>query len=64
VLETLLAALGNLFAAQHLLFMAVGVLIGLAVGILPGLGGIAGLSLLLPFLYGMDRCRRSRCWWA
>jgi putative tricarboxylic transport membrane protein len=54
VLDTLLAALGNLFAAQHLLFMAVGVVIGLAVGILPGLGGIAGLSLLLPFLYGMD----------
>jgi putative tricarboxylic transport membrane protein len=54
MLETLLAALGNLFAAQHLLFMAVGVVIGLAVGILPGLGGIAGLSLLLPFLYGMD----------
>ncbi len=54
MLDTLLAALGNLFAAQHLLFMAVGVVIGLAVGILPGLGGIAGLSLLLPFLYGMD----------
>jgi putative tricarboxylic transport membrane protein len=54
VLETLLAALGNLFTAQHLFFMAVGVLIGLAVGILPGLGGIAGLSLLLPFLYGME----------
>jgi TctA family transporter len=54
MLDTLLAALGALFTAQHLLFMAVGVVIGLAVGILPGLGGIAGLSLLLPFLYGMD----------
>lgn len=54
MLDTLLAALGNLFTAQHLLFMAVGVVIGLAVGILPGLGGIAGLSLLLPFLYGME----------
>lgn len=54
MLDTLLAALGTLFTAQHLLFMAVGVVIGLAVGILPGLGGIAGLSLLLPFLYGMD----------
>ena len=27
---------------------------GLVVGIFPGLGGIVGLSLLLPFLYGMD----------
>ncbi|HZM33046.1 MAG TPA: tripartite tricarboxylate transporter permease [Burkholderiales bacterium] len=54
MLDTLLAALAGLFTAQHLLFMALGVTIGLAVGILPGLGGIAGLSLLLPFLYGMD----------
>ena len=54
MLDTLVAALGNLFTAQHLLFLGVGVVIGLAVGILPGLGGIAGLSLLLPFLYGME----------
>jgi TctA family transporter len=31
-----------------------GVTLGLFVGILPGLGGIVGLSLLLPFLYGME----------
>ena len=54
MLDTLLTALGNLFAAQHLMFLAVGVVIGMAIGILPGLGGIAGLSLLLPFLYGMN----------
>ena len=34
--------------------MGLGVALGLMVGILPGLGGIAGLSLLLPFIYGMD----------
>jgi TctA family transporter len=54
MIETLVAALDNLLTAKHLLFMGVGVVIGLAVGILPGLGGIAGLSLLLPFLYGME----------
>ena len=54
MLDSLLTALGNLFTAQHFLFLAVGVLIGMAIGILPGLGGIAGLSLLLPFLYGMN----------
>lgn len=27
---------------------------GLCVGVFPGLGGIAGLSLLLPFMFGMD----------
>ncbi len=52
--ETFVTALGTLFAPQHLMFLGVGVVIGLAIGILPGLGGIAGLSLLLPFLYGMD----------
>ena len=28
--------------------------VGLVIGVIPGLGGIAGLSLLIPFLYGMD----------
>jgi putative tricarboxylic transport membrane protein len=31
-----------------------GVLLGLCVGILPGLGGIVGMSILLPVIYGMD----------
>jgi TctA family transporter len=34
--------------------MLLGVSVGLLIGVLPGLGGIAGLSLLLPFIYGMD----------
>ncbi|RYG89440.1 tricarboxylate transporter [Loktanella sp. IMCC34160] len=35
-------------------YLLAGVLMGLAVGVFPGLGGIAGLSLLLPFMFGMD----------
>ncbi|MEK9670252.1 MAG: tripartite tricarboxylate transporter permease [Gammaproteobacteria bacterium] len=35
-------------------YLAVGVLMGLAIGVFPGLGGIAGLSLLLPFMFGLD----------
>ncbi len=31
-----------------------GVCMGLALGILPGIGGIAGLALLLPFTFNMD----------
>jgi TctA family transporter len=54
MIDTLLTALANLLSLQHLLYLAVGVALGLAVGILPGLGGIAGLSLLIPFMYGMD----------
>jgi putative tricarboxylic transport membrane protein len=48
------SALQNLVSLEHVLHLALGVLLGLAVGIFPGLGGIAGLSLLIPFLYGMD----------
>ena len=47
-------ALMTVLSMEHLLFLCVGVFLGLAIGIFPGLGGIAGLSLLLPFIYGMD----------
>lgn len=52
--EILLSSLGQLFTLHHLLYMVLGVLVGLVVGIIPGLGGIAGMALLLPFLYGME----------
>jgi TctA family transporter len=54
MVEIAVSALGSVLSGEHLLFMLVGVLVGLVVGILPGLGGIAGMSILLPFLYGMD----------
>ncbi|MYZ48186.1 tripartite tricarboxylate transporter permease [Propylenella binzhouense] len=31
-----------------------GVLIGLVIGVIPGLGGVIGLAILIPFTYGMD----------
>ena len=36
------------------LFMMIGIAIGFAVGILPGLGGATTLALMLPFIYKMD----------
>ena len=39
---------------QRLLYLFGGVCMGLALGILPGIGGIAGLALLLPFTYNID----------
>ncbi|MGB6230772.1 MAG: tripartite tricarboxylate transporter permease, partial [Litorimonas sp.] len=47
-------AMGLIFQPRQLMFLGAGVLLGLAVGILPGLGGIAGLALVLPFMYGME----------
>lgn len=35
-------------------YLVLGVVMGLAIGVFPGLGGIAGLSLILPFMFGMD----------
>jgi TctA family transporter/preprotein translocase subunit Sec61beta len=35
-------------------FLISGVLMGLVIGVIPGLGGLVGLSLLLPFTYAMD----------
>lgn len=35
-------------------FLGLGVLIGLTLGVIPGLGGLVGLSLLLPFTFEMD----------
>lgn len=52
--EAMQSAATGLLSAQHLGFMMLGIVVGLAVGILPGLGGIAGMSLLMPFIYGMD----------
>ncbi len=52
--DAVLSALATLLSPTHLAFLALGVLLGLAVGILPGLGGTAGLALVLPFVFGME----------
>src|SRR3546814_12887062 len=35
-------------------WMVLGCAVGLVVGLLPGLGGTVGMSILLPFVFGMD----------
>ncbi|GAA0307743.1 tripartite tricarboxylate transporter permease [Psychrobacter aestuarii] len=52
--EIILSAFTDLLSVQHIMYMLVGVFLGILIGILPGLGGIVGFSILLPFLYGMD----------
>jgi TctA family transporter len=39
---------------SRLMFLLGGVLIGLALGVIPGLGGIVGMALLLPFTFDLD----------
>lgn len=55
MIEAMQGALVGLLQVQHLTYMLLGVLVGLSIGFLPGLGGISGMSLLIPFVYGMDQ---------
>lgn len=55
MIDTLFLALSELLSLKHLGFMFLGLALGLLIGVLPALGGIAGLSLLIPFIYGMDQ---------
>ncbi len=47
-------ALLILLDPMRLAYLFAGVCMGLALGILPGIGGVAGLALLLPFTFKMD----------
>src|SRR5215204_1233001 len=38
----------------RLMMLSAGVIMGLVLGILPGIGGLAGVALLLPFTFSMD----------
>jgi putative tricarboxylic transport membrane protein len=58
MLYTAVTALGDawllILDPTALAYLATGVLLGLSVGVFPGLGGIAGLSLMLPFMFGLE----------
>lgn len=54
ILPALHGAFGLIMQPKALIYLVGGVCMGLTIGIFPGLGGIAGLSLILPFMFGMD----------
>jgi putative tricarboxylic transport membrane protein len=54
VLQAAGAAFFLMMEPHRLMFLFAGVCMGLTLGILPGIGGVAGTALLLPFTYGMD----------
>jgi TctA family transporter len=62
MLEAAISAFENLFTCpcafgfipERLMFLFLGVVMGLALGAIPGLGGLVGLAILLPFTYTMD----------
>jgi TctA family transporter len=48
------SALAIILSPDRLIFLVFGVLIGLALGLIPGIGGLTGFALLVPFTYKMD----------
>ncbi len=52
--EAAFAALQLLVEPLHLLVLVAGVLIGLTLGAIPGLGGVVGLAVMIPFTYALD----------
>ena len=54
MLDAAIIALSELSDPMRLGFLGLGVLIGLLLGAIPGVGGLVGLSLLLPFTFSMD----------
>ncbi|PRY87241.1 tripartite tricarboxylate transporter permease [Donghicola tyrosinivorans] len=47
-------AFGTIMQLERIGFLVLGVLVGLAIGLLPGIGGLTGFALLVPFTYTMD----------
>ena len=54
VLDAAGRALLTILDPGRLLFLTTGAVLGLIFGIVPGIGGVSGIALLLPFTYVMD----------
>ncbi len=54
VIDAALHALVALADPLRFAILLAGVLIGLVLGVIPGLGGVVGLTLLIPFTYNLD----------
>ena len=54
MLDAAMTAFGMIFDPWRLFLLFTGVIMGLVLGILPGIGGLAGTALLLPFTFSLD----------
>ena len=54
MLEAAAEALFIISDLNRLMFVALGTLLGLMIGVIPGIGGLVGLALLLPFTFALD----------
>ncbi|GAA3730407.1 putative tricarboxylic transport membrane protein [Spinactinospora alkalitolerans] len=54
IFGNLVNGIAGVLTPTNLLFLCVGVLVGMFVGAIPGLGPSAGLAILLPLTFGLD----------
>mgnify|MGYP003382278933 CR=1 FL=1 len=54
VLSNLALGFSVAFAPINMVFVTIGVILGTLIGALPGIGPVAGLSILIPLAFGMD----------
>src|SRR6516162_3442065 len=54
MIDNLILGLTAALQLKQLMFMVVGTVIGLWVGVLPGLGGPVAMAILIPFTFSMD----------
>ena len=54
VFDQLLNGIAGVMTPTNMLLLAAGVLMGMIVGVMPGLGPSAGLAILLPLTFGLD----------
>lgn len=54
MLETAVHALSILLDPLRFCILVAGVVFGLLLGVIPGLGGVVGLAILIPFTYNLD----------
>jgi len=54
MIDNLLLGLTTAFSLNNLLYAFIGVLLGNIIGVLPGIGALAAISMLLPITYGLD----------
>jgi len=52
--DAMAQAVQLLFSLQYLIALSVGILVGAIVGFAPGMGGVVGMSVMLPFMWDKD----------
>ena len=58
IIANLWLGFGVAVSPANLMWCLIGVFLGTAIGVLPGLGPSATIAMLLPATFGLNRCRR------